>query len=547
VLSSRIALVLLSVVLAPLLRAEVDVPLRNWTIPPYRSVTSDGGLAPMTDISNGIGFVAVTPCRIADTRGLGFSGQAGPPVLNTGTRTFQITGTVTGVPAQCGIPSGADAVSFQFTIVSPNTNGNLIAWPAGGAVPTISVLNWSAGETALGNGTIVPVSASGALSVRINAAVGSATGHLVIDVNGYFTDTYPDNVTFEATSTTAGTAILARNTSTAANATAIRAIITSLTPGAFATAIQGVNNGNGYGIYGASTSGYGVVATTGGAVPNAAVYATNGSTGAGSSAVYGSATGNARTYGVFGETSGDSDSAGVRGVGDTDGGSGVRGEGRTGVLGVGSQQGVSGFAPSFLVGGHLGVTDGMTTYGVFADGDYGGSGAKYFVEPHPADASKVIRYAALEGPEAGTYFRGRGRFERGVARIPVPEDFRLVTDPDGLTVQVTPIGRMASVGVVRADLNEIVVESSRNLEFYYLVQGVRKTHKHLVPIKDGREYMPKSPDTTIPLYLTDGQKQMLVDNGTYNADGTVNMETARRLGWDKEWEKGARPVPQPAE
>jgi hypothetical protein len=25
--------------------------------------------------------------------------------------------------------------------------------------------------------------------------------------------------------------------------------------------------------------------------------------------------------------------------------------------------------------------------------------------------------------------------------------------------------------------------------------------------------------------------------GTYNPDGTVNMETARRLGWDKEWEK----------
>jgi hypothetical protein len=501
----------------------------------------------MTDISNGIGFVAVTPCRIADTRGLGFSGQAGPPVLNTGTRTFQVTGTVTGVPTQCGIPSGADAVSFQFTIVSPNSNGNLIAWPAGGAVPTISVLNWDASDTALGNGTIVPVSATGALSVRINAAVGSATGHLVIDVNGYFTDTYPDNVTFEATSTTAGTAILARNTSTAPNATAIRAIITSSTPGAFATAIQGFNNGNGYGIQASSTSGYGLVATTGGAASNAAVHATNASTGAGASGVYGVATGDLnRNYGVLGEANGNSDSAGVRGVGAPNDGSGVRGEGLTGVLGVGSLYGVSGYHPSLLVGGHLGVTDGMTVYGVFASGDYGGTGAKSFIEPHPSDASKVIRYVALEGPEAGTYFRGRGRFERGIARIAVPEDFRLVTDPDGLTVQVTPIGRMASVGVVRADLNEIVVESSRNLEFYYLVQGVRKTHKHLVPIKDGREYMPKSPDATIPPYLTEGQKQMLVDNGTYNADGTVNMETARRLGWDKIWEKRASPSPPAA-
>lgn len=30
-------------------------------------------------------------------------------------------------------------------------------------------------------------------------------------------------------------------------------------------------------------------------------------------------------------------------------------------------------------------------------------------------------------------------------------------------------------------------------------------------------------------------KQRLVENGTYNADGTVNMETAERMGWTKMW------------
>jgi hypothetical protein len=39
----------------------------------------------------------------------------------------------------------------------------------------------------------------------------------------------------------------------------------------------------------------------------------------------------------------------------------------------------------------------------------------------------------------------------------------------------------------------------------------------------------------MPAYLTDGQKQMLISNGTYREDGTVNMETARRLGWDEVW------------
>ncbi len=37
-------------------------------------------------------------------------------------------------------------------------------------------------------------------------------------------------------------------------------------------------------------------------------------------------------------------------------------------------------------------------------------------------------------------------------------------------------------------------------------------------------------DAKILLWRTQGQKQMLVSNGTYKADGTVNMEMARRLG-----------------
>jgi hypothetical protein len=40
-------------------------------------------------------------------------------------------------------------------------------------------------------------------------------------------------------------------------------------------------------------------------------------------------------------------------------------------------------------------------------------------------------------------------------------------------------------------------------------------------------------------------RQRLIENGTYNADGTVNIETAHRLGWDKEWEKSSKPAAQP--
>jgi hypothetical protein len=39
----------------------------------------------------------------------------------------------------------------------------------------------------------------------------------------------------------------------------------------------------------------------------------------------------------------------------------------------------------------------------------------------------------------------------------------------------------------------------------------------------------------------------MIQNGTLNPDRTLNMETAHRLGWDKQLEERARPAPQPPE
>jgi hypothetical protein len=223
------------------------------------------------------------------------------------------------------------------------------------------------------------------------------------------------------------------------------------------------------------------------------------------------------------------------------------------VVGISPNEGVSGglvngsgFERGF---GILGFNTGAMAsqaFAVYGGGNFAATGTKSFIEPHPTDSSKVIQYISLEGAEPGTYFRGKGRFERGVARIAVPEDFRMVTDAEGLTVQITPIGGMASVGVMRADLDEIVVQSSRNLEFYYLVNGIRRSHKHLTsPIVEGTHFMPRRPTAKMPLYLTDYQKEMLIQNGTYKADGTVNMETARKNGWDRIWvEKGVAVSPE---
>ena len=93
----------------------------------------------------------------------------------------------------------------------------------------------------------------------------------------------------------------------------------------------------------------------------------------------------------------------------------------------------------------------------------------------------------------------------------------------------------ASVAVVSIGLDEIVVRSSQDVEFFFTVNGVRRTQKDLKPILAESAFMPDGPNETIPGYLNAAQKQSLIANGTYNADGTVNLQTAERLGWTKVW------------
>ena len=175
------------------------------------------------------------------------------------------------------------------------------------------------------------------------------------------------------------------------------------------------------------------------------------------------------------------------------------------------------------------------TSGVHSFDDVTAGGAKPFVEPHPRDASKQIKYVSLEGNEVGTYFRGRARFQRGLATIEIPEDFRMVTEPEGLSIQITPIGEMASYAVVSIDLNRIVVKGSRNVEFFYTVNGVRHNYADFRPIGDNVYFIPERANDQM-IEWPETHRRLLVQNGTLKPDGAVNMETARRLGWDKKWE-----------
>lgn len=486
---------------APLAAAD-DVPLRDWTVP-----STSARLSALGDMGNPGVFVAVTPCRVVDTRvGMGFGGAYGPPALAPAAgRTFNI------VASGCtGLPANVSAFSLNFAVTNTAGPGHLIAWPEGGSMPNASTLNYTGAQT-LANAAIVP--AGSGTSISVLAAV-SATD-LIIDINGYFTN-FPNanNPLFTSGSFSAIAAIVGFNSSNA-------------------------NGSHGVGGYAGGT---GVVHGVQGEIGTGAATLSAG--------VYGiGAASSTRTFGVHGESAAvANDAAGVFGrttastppvINNLASAAGVRGEGAArGVVGVAGPSGVGVRGYSVDAGGILQMYGSLgqgNSYGVYASGNLGASGTKSFVEPHPTDASKVIKFVSLEGPEAGTYFRGTAATRGGVSVIEVPEAFRMVTAEDGLTVQVTTVGSPARAWVESEALDRIVIRASADTKFHYLVQGVRKAYRDFQPVVPGDEFMPRSPEDTLPLWLSEEGRRRLVSNGTFHPDGRVNMETAERAGWVQRW------------
>jgi hypothetical protein len=133
------------------------------------------GDAFVAKITQGTSFFTVSPCRVADTRNP-IGPYGGPALAANANRTFVIA-------TQCGIPSSASAVAFNFTITQPTGLGDLRVVPAGVGLPLVSVMNWRPGQTRANN-AIVSLGPSGDIVAHVDQASG--TVHFIIDVNGYF-------------------------------------------------------------------------------------------------------------------------------------------------------------------------------------------------------------------------------------------------------------------------------------------------------------------------------------------------------------------------
>ncbi len=120
-----------------------------------------------------LGYYAVTPCRIIDTRYA--PGAFGGPAIGAGqTRNLVIPSS------PCGIPTTAQAYSLNITVAPHGILNYLTVWPTGQTQPLVSTLNAYDGAI-VANAALVPAGTNGAISV-----FATDTTDVIIDINGYF-------------------------------------------------------------------------------------------------------------------------------------------------------------------------------------------------------------------------------------------------------------------------------------------------------------------------------------------------------------------------
>lgn len=129
-------------------------------------------------------FVAITPCRLFDTRsGSDNVGPRATPLTPGDVFIAQVTGT----NGRCTLPASTTGVALNVTIANPTSASFLTVFPADSARPVASHLNWAANSSPTPNGVTVRLSPTGAASF----ANASGAVDVIADVVGYYTPTGP--------------------------------------------------------------------------------------------------------------------------------------------------------------------------------------------------------------------------------------------------------------------------------------------------------------------------------------------------------------------
>ena len=127
-----------------------------------------------------------------------------------------------------------------------------------------------------------------------------------------------------------------------------------------------------------------------------------------------------------------------------------------------------------------------------------------------------LRYACIEGPEVGVYYRGR---LKGSNIIELPYYWRDLVHEDSITVQLQPIGKSQNLVVESFNNEYVVIEVGANQDFltneilidcFYHVYGERKDINPLITEYEGDTWQ-DYPDPNYDPNKVDEDKRILTD------------------------------------
>lgn len=147
------------------------------------TITADNGVQQVSASFSGnirSGFTPLTPARVLDTR----PGESPNALLTVPKQPIGpgnvLRVSMVNLPGGRTPATGVGAVSLNVTVTNPDAAGFLTVYPCGGAVPLVSNVNFTAGQT-VPNAVITPVPANGLLCMFSNVPTD-----IIADINGWF-------------------------------------------------------------------------------------------------------------------------------------------------------------------------------------------------------------------------------------------------------------------------------------------------------------------------------------------------------------------------
>ena len=131
-------------------------------------------------------------------------------------------------------------------------------------------------------------------------------------------------------------------------------------------------------------------------------------------------------------------------------------------------KGISNFNGNIIQDGSMTQKGSFTTTGKVICGSLSSGLPKSFDIKHPSKEGWRLRYACIEGPEAGVYYRGRLKNQK---IIKLPYYWKDLVSVDSITVQLQPIGAHQDIIVKRWDDENIYLQAQGGLPincFYHV-------------------------------------------------------------------------------